>query len=63
MSSKARRAEKKAEWEAQCSAEEEERRRVNSLSLYERLAEAETISDMKAIVEIVCERAGIDIYQ
>lgn len=63
MSSKARKAEKRAEREAWCAREDEERRRVNNLSLCDRIEEADSLHEMKDVLRIICERAGIDIYQ
>lgn len=62
MSSKARRAEKKAEWEAQCSAEEEERRRKDNLAMYWRIDEADCSDDVKDILRRIAEFAGMDLY-
>ncbi|MGG7534630.1 hypothetical protein [Rhizobium sp. 12,4] len=63
MSSRARRKELAAIREEDSRQEWLEQVRISNLSLYDRMSEAETIADMKAIIEIVCERAGIDIYQ
>jgi hypothetical protein len=63
MSSSSRKAEKRAEREAWSAREDEERRRINSLPLWERIDEAVADESLKDVLRIICERAGIDIYQ
>ncbi|UYE95773.1 hypothetical protein HAAEEKHM_00053 [Sinorhizobium phage AP-16-3] len=63
MSSPARRRELEALREEAARQERLELIRVSNLSIYERMSEAQTIHDMKAVIEMVCERAGIDIYE
>jgi hypothetical protein len=62
MSSRERKAEKRAEWEAECERQDQERRRVNNLSLSNRIDEADSLHEMKEVLRLICERAGIDIY-
>ncbi|MDX0897483.1 hypothetical protein GOL82_16235 [Sinorhizobium medicae] len=63
MSSPARRRELEALREEAARQERLELIRVANLSIYERMSEATTLADMKAVIEMVCERAGIDIYE
>lgn len=63
MSSPARRKELEAMRQEASRRAYLEQVRVSSLSIYERMSEADTVEDMKAVIELVCERAGINIYE
>ena len=60
MSSKAREAEKKLQWEAEQERVDIVRRRKEALTMYWRIDEAETIDDIKDILERLREHLGIE---
>ena len=60
MSSKTREAEKKLQWEAEQLAIDNERYRKNHLNMWERINEANTIEDIKDILERLREHLGIE---
>lgn len=62
MSSAARKAERKTEFEQQLLAVEAETSRIASLSIFDRVNEATDIHDLKDIILTIAERAGMDIY-
>lgn len=51
-----RRAEKRAEAEARLQACEKEMHRLVGLSLYERIEEASSIGDIKAVLHLIVDR-------
>lgn len=59
MSSPQRRAEKRREWEAEQIRQDEERRRVANLSFYDRIKESDASPDVKELLEILADKAGI----
>jgi len=59
MSSAVRRAEKQREWEAEQERQDAERRRVASLTFYERIHESDASSDVKEMLRILADKAGI----
>lgn len=63
MSSPARRAELKRQFAQECEAREAEECRVANLNLYDRIEEVQSIDDLKAVLLLICERAGIDPYE
>lgn len=63
MSSPARRAALRAKREAEERAFEEEQRRIAGLSLYERIEECGNIHDIKAVLHLIVEKAGMDPWQ
>lgn len=63
MSSQARRNEKRAEWAAEQERNDAERRRVDALSLYDRISAADASEEVKAILLILAELTGANIYE
>ncbi|KEA07520.1 hypothetical protein [Rhizobium rhizogenes] len=63
MANNARKTERRAEREAWCKQQDEERQRVDGLPLWERIDEAIADESLKDVLRLICERAGIDIYQ
>lgn len=59
MSSKARRAEMAKEWEEEQRRREEERFRVQNLTIELRIDECKADESVKEILRILAERAGI----
>lgn len=60
MSSKERRAEKKAEWEREQAEREIEQRRKESLSMRERIEESGAPSSIKDILHRLAEHVGLE---
>ena len=63
MSSRERRAFLAAKHEEEEYARLAEEYRISQLSLYRRIEECKDIDDVKAVLQIISERAGIDILQ
>lgn len=62
MSSPQRRAELRAIREVEDLQRQEEEWRVANLSLAERIEECGDIHDVKAVLRIIAERAGVDLW-
>ena len=63
MSSRERRAFLAAKHEEEEQARIAEEYRISQLSLYGRIEECKDIDDVKAVLQVIAERAGIDIWQ
>lgn len=59
MSSAQRKAERAAQFEADCQAREIEEQRVANLSLYMRIEEIEDMHDVKAVLHLMAEKLGL----
>jgi hypothetical protein len=60
MSSPARRAEKRKEWEAEQLRREAERNRIENLSLYDRIEEFVSDEQLKSILHALAEKCGLE---
>lgn len=62
MSSPARNAEKRREHAARLAAAEEERNRIEGLSIFDRVQEATSLAEMGEVILLIARKAGLDIY-
>ena len=60
MSSAQRKVERQAQFEAECREREIEENRVANLSMFMRIEEIEDIHDVKAVLQLMRERLGLD---
>lgn len=60
MSSKQRRAELEAEWEAKQASNERERARREALTMWERIEESDASPDVKDILHRMAEHLGLE---